>query len=190
MTVTPQILDSFDDCDFQAVLSGTGDLLVTDSSSGLDVAVGNVDVFDFEPIEELQETVFEPGEEQASAIAITSGYRFTLVMDTFTQENLERLLVQDLTATADGSQYGLQTVRAVPVRRMIFNKDLESCAGHVCTALQVVLWRARFVGPFTLSLGRDSVVSTSYTVETLPDSVNHPTQQLGRVQALCPSVIS
>lgn len=173
----------FDDCDPRLLL-GTGHLYLVED--GIEVDVGNVALLDFSS-EGSTFRVFTDDSDSIGVVVVTTGYRFSMQGDSYSIENLGRLLNESVTNIAGSSRLNLQTIRKATIREAIFEKDLraEFCASACPDSLQIRFWRGHFDGPFRYSFNPAAISSHAFEIIALPDDRNHSTNPFGYVDEIC-----
>lgn len=173
-------------CEMPSLLTGTGNLLFREPDTGLDVDAGNFNLVDWN---EEAETFryFHPSDDSPRPVAVTSAVRLSCTGDSFSVQQLERVMNDQRVWVASGVQIPLRTVRESPVYRVTFRKTLPRCRpGDVCQTLEVVFWRAYVDTGYTISFNPDTVTTFPFTVVALPDYAHHPSNPFGYVLVTCP----
>jgi hypothetical protein len=174
------IVEFLDGCDLPPVLFGTGRLFITSGSNELDA--GNFSLVDFIGDGETRR-VFLGADEVASPLAVTGAYRLELTGDSFSEENLSRLLNEDLDSMMAGARLlNLRTVRAAPTYQIRFEKEYPVSEG--CPALRwinLIFWRAYLDTSFNYTFSQDEQTVHRFVFTALPDPINHPFNPLGRI---------
>ena len=112
------IIESYEGCTLPPVLFGTGQLFIASGADELDL--GNFSLVDLIQEGDARRT-FAGTDEVASAVGATAEWRLELSGDTFTPENLARLINETLM----GSELRLSTVRDLPLYSLRFRKPLR-----------------------------------------------------------------
>lgn len=185
--IPPTTDDPWPSCDVWPIILGTGTVYIRNALTGIDEDAGNFDFVGFAG-DGTAERIFLPAEEVQSVVGITDLHRFTLRGDSFSLRQLERLLNQDRISTASADVIPLSTVREMNTHQVRFTKTINAdpCEVAECPDLEIIFWRAYFEIPFSYEFERDTPTIHTFTMISLPDAVNHPTQAFGRVTVACP----
>jgi hypothetical protein len=173
------IVDPFSGCATPPVLFNTGKLFITVGTDEVDC--GNFSLVDFVGDGESRR-VFLGTSEVASVIAITGSYRLELTGDSFSEENLARLVNEDLDFTMNGSRLiNLSTVREAPLYQIRFEHPYPVSAGCGPRYINIVLWRTHIDVPFTYTFSQDEQTVHRFVFTAIPDPINHPFSPLGTI---------
>ena len=174
------IVEFLDGCDLPPVLFGTGRLFITSGSNELDA--GNFSLVDFIGDGETRR-VFLGADEVASPLAVTGAYRLELTGDSFSEDNLTRLLNENLDFLMGGERLiNLRTVRTAPTYQIRFQKEFPVSEG--CPALRwinLIFWRAHLDTSFNYTFSQDEQTVHRFVFTALPDSINHAFSPLGMI---------
>jgi hypothetical protein len=174
------IVEFLDGCDLPPVLFGTGRLFITSGTNELDA--GNFSLVDFIGDGETRR-VFLGADEVASPVAITGAYRLELTGDSFSEDNLTRLMNEQLESEMDGTRMlNLRTVRVAPIYQIRFEKEYPVAEG--CPLLRwinLIFWRAYLDTSFNYTFSQDEQTVHRFVFTTLPDPINHPANPLGMI---------
>jgi hypothetical protein len=174
------IINPFDGC-LPPVLFGTGRLFITVGTDEHDA--GNFSLVDYIGDSETRR-VFLGADEVASPLVATAAYRLELAGDSFSEENLARLLNENLDSQIDGTRLiSLRTVRVAPVYQLRFEREFPATADD-CPSPRMInlhLWRAYMDSPFTYTFSQDEQTVHRFVFITLPDTVGHPFDPLGMI---------
>lgn len=167
------IIESYDGCSLPPILIGTGNLFVSSGADEIDL--GNFSLVDLVKEGESRRT-FRGTDEVASAVGAVSEYRLELTGDTFTPENLARLLNEELM----GNELRLHTVLDLPIYSIRFRKPVrrEDCAEAY---FDIRFWRTYLELPTTWTFSQDEQTVHRFIFVVLPDPVDHPDRPFGDV---------
>lgn len=165
------------------IVLGTGDLYVVEG--GDEVHMGNWSIVDLVK-EATAERVFLGTDENPAVLGHCSAIRLEAAGDSFSNQQLARILNSPLVAANGTDRINLATVEAPPVAQYRFEKDVSVECGVECL-LTILLWRAYVEPATTYGFNQDEPTVHNLTIVALPDAVNHPAVPYGYLEFSCPS---
>src|SRR6187431_1917548 len=179
------IIEAFDSCDLPPILTGTGSLYIVDGTMLLDC--GNFSLVDV-IAEAESKRYFDGSDEVASVLGITSLLRIQLSGDTFSPENVSRLVNEPLATAAEGDQVSFRTVRSLPTYHLKFRKRYPIALDCPPTCyFDLDIWRAYLEPNFTWTFSQDEPTVHVFNFIALPDVVAHPNNPFALLTFTCPT---
>lgn len=176
---------------FEALLApiiiGTGDLFVVED--GDEVHMGNFNIQDL-VVEGISERVFVGTSQVPQQLGDRSAIRLEVSGDSFSNQQLARLMNTPLVSAAGGDRLNLTTVELLPMRQFRFEKDVtEMCQVGECL-LTILLWHAYVDLPITYGFNQDELSIHVLSLIAIPNVEDHPTAPYGYLEFSCPTLAS
>ena len=185
----PQTSDPFPECQAPPVLMGTGSLAIVDPTTSIEVDAGNFTAVSLnEDAEGFR--FFAAAENDVSPGAVTAAWRLSLVGDYYRFDHVAKMVNGERVGYVGGEVVALTTVRALPVFRVIFRREIfrtDACDDQVCTTLELEIWRAFFDVPAQFAMAIAQPVFWNFELTALPDYDNHPGSPFGALREICPT---
>ena len=169
------------------IIIGTGDMFLLED--GDDVHLGNFSIQDL-VVDGSSERVFTGANQVPEALAHRSAIRIEATGDSFSNQQLARLLNTPLVLAAGRERLNLQTVELMPSKQLTFEKDVAEMCGLAECLMTVVLWNVYVDLTLNYGFNSDEPSIHVYSLVAIPNVEEHPSAPYGYVEFACPETVS